>query len=125
MNKETFIQEVQEEIDYLRNNITSQQRKNLIAEKFNHTQNGSCIYGLLKMHGEKNGKYLKVTSSSPTYEPLVPFENHEFEVETNEKWMNYTRTALEKYLYMIPRNNQLEILEYIKGGEVEIDLYII
>lgn len=124
MDKNTFILEVQEEIDYLRNTITPKERDNLVADKFHHRYNQSCIYGLLKLHTKKKGKYCFATDLL-IYEPIVPFEVHNFSIETNSKWIEYAKTALEKYLYMIERNNQLEILKYIKGEINEIDLYII
>lgn len=119
MHKDVFIQEVQAELVQLRNTITPEQIQKLKPEEFEHYSSMDCVYGLLEINWQdRNQQYKYITHNGMSGETFVPFQEHDFTEGEN-------RTALEKYLYMIERNNQLEILKYIKGEINEIDLNII
>lgn len=130
MNKEAFIQDVQEEIDGLRNSITPKQRDQLDPKKYNRKLINACIYGLLELHDDKTTKRLYRHIHNPNIIASdgedVPFKEHSFkEHNPEDDYIRYYVTSLEKYLFMIPLNNQLEIIKYIKGETNEIDLHII
>lgn len=123
MKKETFIKKVQKELDNIKKKATPEEIKNLKVKNFNPSSGFGCIYGLLTgvWNSDRAKKIQKKTFSNLQGYPNNSFVNQSF----NQTNCGVGYTALEKYILMVDKKKNNEIIKYLKGKIETIDLNVI
>lgn len=135
MDKQEFLQEVQEELDNIKTKATKKEINNLKFKDLMHDSSSSCIYGLLT--GDcKSDRAKELSPKNYYYVQLDEFEKDPWAILTNDNFYPFEEqdfktssvigygvfTALEKYLFMVDPLKHKQIIKYLKGTLKTINL---
>ncbi|HDZ04880.1 hypothetical protein LCGC14_0370410 [marine sediment metagenome] len=110
MKKAQFIQTAIEEIDHIIKVATDKEKGRLDFRHFNRSHNERCIYG--QMTGDCASDRAKEIMPK-IYKTISYGNGWAFGMQDFTRGERFT--PLEKYLFMVNPDTQLQIIQYIKG----------
>lgn len=135
MDKQEFLQEVQEELDNIKAKATKKEISNLTYKALMHDSPSSCIYGLMT-GGCKTDRAIELAPKDYYRVQLDEVEKDVWTILNGENFYSFEEqdfnksshigygdfTALEKYLFMVNPLKHKQIIKYLKGTLKTINL---